>query len=267
MNLITDESFLPAQDPTSLPKPIELGAFIKLTPHVPPAPSDRLTLEIAAEWKARIGSPDPNDTRTIRSTEIASTVTLLKDHYCALLTEPESISDSDPAPNDFHLLLFRADLLPPTATYSTTPTLPAPAKTPSRQIILDVQTISFDKSSLADGIVEWAHSQTGGWPWGIQMGYTPDKTFTDALLKHLDSLYAQGLARRLAGQRLTTQDGYEARFKALKEEWFSLRPAQTAEDPDPQTELASIASGAIITATPTIGDANNITLKLKIEWA
>ncbi|MDI6447976.1 M56 family metallopeptidase [Anaerobaca lacustris] len=290
MNLITEELFLPAEDPTSSPKLVKMGTFVQVTPHVPPAPSDRITLEIAAEWKSRIKQSDPNENPTIRSTEIASTVTVLKNHYFTLLAQPDGTSDSEDVANNFHLLIFRADLFEPSLTDATTPTPPARAsKTLSRQIILDVQTVSVAKDSLADGIVEWGRPQTGGWPmgiemgytgstninsrraggWpmGIEMGYTPDQTVTDALRKHLDELYAQGLARRLAHQRLTTQDGYKARFKAVKEEWFSLTPPQTQNAGAPQAEHTSIASGTIITATPTISDANNITLHLNVEFS
>jgi len=268
MNLITEELILPAQDPTSPPKPIALGTFVQLTPHVPPATSDRVTLEIGVEWKSRIEQSDPNNNPTFRSTEIASTVTVLRDHYFTLLAEPDDKGNAETGIGEFHLVMLRADLFEPDLSHATTAAAPAPAgQSLSRQVILDIQTVSVEKGNLGDGIVEWSRPQTSGWPSGILMGYTPDRTFTDALRTRLDELYARGVARRLAHQRLTTQEGYEARFKAVKEEWFSLAPAPAGNAADPGPEHTSIASGTIITATPTIGDANSITLNLNIEFS
>ncbi len=273
MNLITEELTLPAQDPTSPPKPIALGTFVQLTPHVPPATSDRVTLEIGVEWKSRIEQSDPNNNPTFRSTEIASTVTVLRDHYFTLLAEPDDKGNAETGIGEFHLVMLCADLFEPDLSYATTAAAPTPAgKSLSRQVILDIQTVSVEKGSLGDGIVEWSRPQTSGpqtsgWLSGILMGYTPDRTFTDALRTRLDELYAHGVARRLAHQRLTTQEGYEARFMAVKEEWFSLAPAPPGNAADPGPEHASIASGTIITAIPTIGDANSITLNLNIEFS
>jgi hypothetical protein len=149
MNLITEELTLPAEDPTSSPKPITLGAFVQLTPHVPPASSDRITLEIAATWKTRIGSPDPNDNPTIRSTEIASTVTVLKDHYCTLLTEPEGTSDSEARTNDFHLLLFRANLFEPDRILpQTAPASEPPAPSPPQAAMVQPGAAETDRQVL-----------------------------------------------------------------------------------------------------------------------
>ncbi len=268
MGIITEKLTLPATDPASPPKSIELGTFVKVTSHVPPAPSDRITLEIAVEWKNRIEQPNPNDDPMTRSTEIASTVTILRDRYFALLAEPDGTSNSQAASNDFHLVIFRADVFEPSLAYAATAAAPAPAgKSLSRQVILDIQTVSIEKGRLVDGIAEWAWPQGGQESVGIQMGYTPDKTSTDALQMHLADLYAQGAARRLAHQRLTTQEGYKARFKAVKEEWFSLAAAPAGNAADPRPDHTSIASGTIITATPTIGDANDITLDLDIEFS
>lgn len=273
LSVISDELLRLSEDPTSSPEAIELGTFVQVTPHSSPLTSDRITLEIGVEWKDRIGSPDPNSRPNIRLTEVTSTVTVLRNCYFTLLAEPDAKDNAERATPELHLAMFRADLFEPVAERESASASAVPTSDQRlRQIVLDVQTIAAARSDLANRGLEWGWPQisqgaysSGQWPWGIEIGYTPDKAYTESLLTHLDELCAQGLADRIARQRLTTQDGYEARFKAITEEWFTMLPAQKEGDSEPESEHVSITSGVNITAKPTVGDDGEITLEMTTE--
>ena len=77
-----------------------------------------------------------------------------------------------------------------------------------RHVLLDARVVVMERNDLLNVGVEWGWPQisagafgtgfnldnAGSWPWGIQMGYTPDGTFTDSLLMALNLLQQNGQA-------------------------------------------------------------------------
>ena len=155
---------------------------------------------------------------------------------------------------------------------------------PPRHVMLDARVVVLDKSDLLNLGVEWGWPQISAgtfsdsdhhqntnvgskWPWGIQMGYTTDKTFTNALQLNLNLLEQNGNATILSSPQVLAQDGKKAEIKVTTEEYYSLMPTVTQGNvPFYYTpQLQKIEYGTILGITPHIGKNGDITLDLAIE--
>ncbi len=106
----------------------------------------------------------------------------------------------------------------------------------------------------------------GNWPWGIQIGYAPDATFTDALKLTLNLLEENGEATIVAKPNVLAQDGKEAEIKVVTEEYYMMiAAAPEAAYYYTRAELQKVDSGTVVKITPSIGDNNDITLEMSIE--
>ena len=106
----------------------------------------------------------------------------------------------------------------------------------------------------------------GKWPWGIQIGYTPDATFTNALEMALNLLSVNGQMTVLAQPQVLAQDGKVAEINVTTEEYYMLTPPESTYALSYSlSELAQIDSGTKLSIIPHIGDNNDITLELAIE--
>ena len=99
------------------------------------------------------------------------------------------------------------------------------------------------------------------WQWGIQVGYTPSKEFTEHLLVTLDFLTENSQATVIANPQLMVQDGEEANIKVTTEEYFNI----VTEGFYTRNELEKVESGTTLTITPTIREDGTITLDMQIE--
>lgn len=149
-----------------------------------------------------------------------------------------------------------------------------------RQVLLDARVVAMERSDLLDLGVEWGWPQisagvfgtafnlddAGTWPWGVQIGYTPDQTFTNSLLMALNLLQQNSQAEIVSNPQVLAQDGRLAELGVLTEEYFMLTPTITNNSLFySQTEMVKIESGTKLSITPRIGDNNDITLEMATE--
>lgn len=150
-----------------------------------------------------------------------------------------------------------------------------------RQVLLDARVVVMERNNLLNVGVEWGWPQIsmgtfgtsfdlenggGSWPWGVQIGYTPDQTFTNSLLMALNLLQQNGQADVVSNPQLLAQDGRLSELGVITEEYFLLTP-QTTNNAlfYTQTEMVTIESGTKLSITPRIGDNNDITLEMATE--
>ncbi|MDI6448314.1 hypothetical protein [Anaerobaca lacustris] len=150
-----------------------------------------------------------------------------------------------------------------------------------RHVLLDARVVVMERNDLLNVGVEWGWPQIsmgafgtsfdldnggGSWPWGIQMGYTPDGTFTNSLLMALNLLQQNGQADVVSNPQVLAQDGRMSELGVLTEEYYILTP-QTANLGTfyMQSEMVMIESGTKLSIMPRIGDNNDITLEMATE--
>jgi type II secretory pathway component GspD/PulD (secretin) len=105
----------------------------------------------------------------------------------------------------------------------------------------------------------------GEGPWGVQIGYTPDAIFTNALELTLNLLAQNGEATILSKPQVLAQDGKESKIEVTTEEYYMLTSPEISGSFYTRTELQEIKSGTILTITPHLGDNNDITLQVSVE--
>jgi len=152
-------------------------------------------------------------------------------------------------------------------------------------VLLDARIVVMETGNLLNLGVEWGWPkismgafgndfQGGGpsgtldfggkWPWGIQIGYTPDAEFTSALEMALNLLAVNGQATILAQPQVLAQDGKVAEINVTTEEYYMLTSPEQYYLYS-RSELQEIVSGTKLNIIPHIGDNNDITLELSIE--
>jgi len=156
---------------------------------------------------------------------------------------------------------------------------------PLSQILLDARIVVMEKGDLLNLGVEWgwpkiqagtfksSHMGQGDpdadfsseGPWSIQMGYTPDALFTNALELTLNLLAQNGEATILTKPQVLAQDGKESKIEVTTEEYYFLVAPDLAGSFYSRSELKEITSGTTLTITPHLGDNNDITLQVAVE--
>ncbi len=152
-----------------------------------------------------------------------------------------------------------------------------------RQIALDTRIVVMERGELASIGVQWKMPQVefgafsssitregkqelepGGvkWPWGIEIGYTPGREFTDSLLLTLNLMAQNDQATIIANPQLMAQDGKEAQINVTTEEYFEIL---TEGGFYARSQLEKIEVGTTLTITPRISDNGNITLDISTE--
>jgi hypothetical protein len=156
-----------------------------------------------------------------------------------------------------------------------------------RQVLLTARVVSMERGNMFDVGVEWGMPKlragafsdsfvrgtpatgeaipAGGTPWGVQIGYSPDRTFTDSLLMSLNLLHENGQADIVANPQVMAVDGKPSRIANVQEQWFMLTAATNNSTVYTQAEMQKIESGTILTITPKIGDNNDIQLEMAVE--
>ena len=252
------EPLLPPADPASPSKTIQLGTSVQVTPHIASPTSDRITMEIAIEWKERVKQDDPNNAPTIRSIEMATTVTTPRNRYFTLMVEPDNIGNAGATDAEFLLVIFRGDILK-TAAEQETASVPQARSNDGgpRQVLLNTRVVAIERSDLLNLGVEWAYPtiQSGrsnddnDWLNGVVIGYSPDSAFTTVLMARLNQLEATNQAQIVANPQLTALDGHQARLRSVREEWFLVGGSMTGNP----SELYRAESGTVLSVTPHIG--------------
>lgn len=144
---------------------------------------------------------------------------------------------------------------------------------PPRHVLLEARVVVLEHNDLLDLGVQWDFpriragtftndEQNGSWPWGIQIGYTPDKTFTNSLLLTLNLLAQNQEARIAANPQVMAQDGRPAELSVSTDEYFQITNIGTTYT---TAELEKIQTGTILKILPHIGDNSEVTLDMEIE--
>jgi len=156
---------------------------------------------------------------------------------------------------------------------------------PLSQILLDARIVVMEKGDLLNLGVEWGWPKIqagmfssdhygrgdadldfgGEGPWSIQIGYTPDALFTNALELTLNLLAQNGEATILTKPQVLAQDGKESTIEVTTEEYYMLVAPELVGTFYSRTELQEIKSGTTLTITPHLGDNNDITLNVAVE--
>jgi type II secretory pathway component GspD/PulD (secretin) len=152
---------------------------------------------------------------------------------------------------------------------------------PPRQVVLDVVIVVMEESKALDlGLHgKWPALQAGtfsdsglhgeslvprdvGWPWGVRIGYTPDKEFTESLILTLNTLSQTEQATVIAHPQIMVQEGTEAEINVTTEEYFNI---VTDGMYYARAELEAIEVGTKLKILPQIASDGNITLNLTAE--
>jgi len=149
-----------------------------------------------------------------------------------------------------------------------------------RHVLLDARVVVMERSDLLDVGVEWGFpnisagtfgtgfdlENAGAWPWGVQIGYTADQTFTESLLLALNLLQKNGQAEIVSNPQVLAQDGRVSELGVMTEEYYMLTPpSNSGYGYYSSTEMVKIESGTKLVITPKIGDNGYITLEIATE--
>jgi type II secretory pathway component GspD/PulD (secretin) len=147
-----------------------------------------------------------------------------------------------------------------------------------RHVLLDARVVAMDRGDLLNLGVEWDFPsasagalRTGGgeeatdWLYGLQIGFSFDRTFTNALLATLNMLQQNQQADIISSPQVLAQHGKRSEIRVVTEEYFMLTAPFNDNFFYSQSELEKIESGTILTITPYVGDNNDITLEMSVE--
>ncbi len=143
--------------------------------------------------------------------------------------------------------------------------------TPPRHVLLDARVVVLEDADILNLGVEWnwptvkagafRSSDASGWPWGIEIGLTPGKEFTNALMATLNLLRENEEATIVASPQVMAQDGKPAEIKVATEEYFQIATGGIYE----RIELEKIETGTLLKILPRISDKGDITLDVAAE--
>ena len=149
---------------------------------------------------------------------------------------------------------------------------------PPSHVMLDARVVVIESQLVDDVGVQWSFPNIqagvftdsdfhgGGlpgpdWPWGIRIGYTPGKEFTDSLLMELNLLGLNDQATIVASPQVMAQDGKEAQIAVVNEEYFEI----VSEGYYATSDLEKIETGTTLKIVPRIGRDGDITLEIETE--
>jgi len=149
---------------------------------------------------------------------------------------------------------------------------------PPEHVMLEARIVVLEQTDLLNMGIQWSwpvihmgafsddQYHGGGklqpdWPWGIRIGYTPGREFTNSLVLTLNLLGQNDEATIIASPQVMAQDGKEAEIKVSREEYFEI----VTEGYYTRSQLEKIETGTILKITPRIGEAGDITLRMTTE--
>ena len=287
MNFGPEELILPPTDPASAPRPVTLGTFVQMTPHVPSLASDHILLEVAAQWVERVDPDDTSSRPAIRESILATAITIPFGKSTALVTKNFGESDD----SMYLLLVGPATVVQApsaegrasngavtTIVESTTPDAnevqvytewviaKARAETvldrESLRLIGDI--LESEQPQIARELAEVERKKiTLG---QVLMRYVAGQSLSRETGQALiDLLKTLGLATVRSSPALTAPDGQQFELRNVSEEWFSprrLRTAQAGEEPN----LIRFEYGTIIKGTAHVENNAGVTLDMAV-WS
>jgi beta-lactamase regulating signal transducer with metallopeptidase domain len=256
---------------------IDLGTDVKVTPRI--ADGNQVALEMRTELTEGAAGPGQDSGSTVSRASAETRVTIPNDRYMiwAAVELPPDAMGTDQRRESLYVMA-RPLILPPAQGRGGVAGDREPASARSRQVLLDVRTITLERDALSNLSVEWGSPTTragvfpgpsaggaqspgsAGWPWSVRLGYAPDRIFTESLLAALDQLQKNHQAT-VSSQQILAQDGHQAQVKALTEEWSIV----TTPSPQSQAGPRKTETGTIVAVRPHIGDTNDIILEMAVD--
>jgi type II secretory pathway component GspD/PulD (secretin) len=138
--------------------------------------------------------------------------------------------------------------------------------------MLDARVVILERADLLDFGAEWklptvtaggVLSDVAGFPWALQIGFSPGREFTNALSLTLNLLTQNNEATIIASPQVLAQDGKQAEIKVTTEEYFQI--TSDAAGTYIRSELEKIETGTILGITPQVGPNGELTLDMNIE--
>ncbi|NQU44523.1 hypothetical protein HQ520_14625 [bacterium] len=147
------------------------------------------------------------------------------------------------------------------------------------QVLLDARIVVMENGNLLDMGLQWDFPQvsagaftddaqfgTGAppgpdWPWGIRVGYTPSREFTNSLLVTLNLLAQNDDATVVASPQVMTEDKKTAEFSVTTEEYFEILTRGYYDS----SELEKIEAGTVLKILPTVKQDDSISLEMRAE--
>lgn len=143
--------------------------------------------------------------------------------------------------------------------------------TPRAHIMLDARVVVLERNDLLDfgADFEWPQVQAGtvasdavDFPYEVRIGYTPDRSFTNALTLTLNLMSRNDEATIIASPQVLAQDGVEAEIRVTTEEYVQITSENGAYI---RSDLEQIETGTILRITPQVGRDAKITLDMVLE--
>lgn len=145
--------------------------------------------------------------------------------------------------------------------------------TPRRHVMLDARVVVLEKGDLLDFGTDfkWPSIEAGtrksdndDWPYEVRIGYTPSRSFTNALSLTLNFLSANRQATTIASPQVLAQDGTTSQIRVTTEEFFEIL-TESSTTTAVLGQLEQIETGTILSITPRVGRGGNITLEMDLE--
>lgn len=142
---------------------------------------------------------------------------------------------------------------------------------PRKHIMLDARVVVLERADMLDFGADWklptitaggVLSDVAGFPWALQIGFSPDREFTNALSLTLNLLTQNNEATIIASPQVLAQDGKQAEIKVTTEEYFQITADSGVYI---RSELEKIETGTILGITPQVGPNGELTLDMNIE--
>jgi type II secretory pathway component GspD/PulD (secretin) len=156
-----------------------------------------------------------------------------------------------------------------------------------RHVLLDARIVAMDRGDMLNIGVEWGMptasagffgnayehgtkpvgdaDPAGMWPWGVQVGLTFDKAFTNQLTAALNLLKENNKVDIISSPQVMGRDGKRSRIQVITEEYFMMSAPVNQNMFYSQSQLETVKSGTTLEITPLVGDNNDITLELAVE--
>jgi general secretion pathway protein D len=116
--------------------------------------------------------------------------------------------------------------------------------------------------TLSDSTLHGSGAPAGpSWPWGLQIGYTPTKEFTDSLLVTLNLLSQNYDVTVMANPTVVAQEGKEASVGVITDEYFEILTQGFYTN----SELQKIQAGTTLKIIPRVGSDGRISLDMSVE--
>ena len=148
-----------------------------------------------------------------------------------------------------------------------------------KQVVMDVLVVIMEEGKLSSLGLQWDLPQAraglfsndeqhgaaarGGaqWPWGVQVGYTTGRDFTNSLVATLNLLAQNDEATVIASPQVVAQEGKESEINVSTEEYFQI----VTQGFYTSAQLEKVQAGTVLKITPQIGDATEVTLTMEAE--